>query len=83
MRGIEANERESYWMEHYRNSVGVFNSTNPLRQQYSNQLLIELFCQFFDACDTEQFNKVLLEVMSEKSKVETGLFVPSSLSQLV
>ena len=54
--------------------------TNPLRQQYSNQLLIELFCQFFDARDTEQFDKVLLEVMTEKSKVETGLFIPSTIN---
>ena len=80
VRGIEANERESYWMEHYRNSGGVFNSTNPLRQQYSNQLLIELFCQFFNARDTEEFNKILQEVMTEKSKVETGLFVSSTIN---
>ncbi|RKU06722.1 nucleotide exchange factor GrpE [Candidatus Poribacteria bacterium] len=80
VRGLEANERESYWIEHYRNSGGVFNSTNPLRQQYSNQLLIELFCQFFNARDAEEFNKILQEVMAEKSKVETGLFLPSTIN---
>ncbi len=80
VRGTEANERESHWMEYYRNSSGVFNSTNPLRQQYSNQLLIELLCQFFNARDIEQFKKILQEVMIEKSKVETGLFVPNTIN---
>ena len=28
VRGMEANERESHWMEHYRNSGGVFNLTD-------------------------------------------------------
>ena len=78
--GAKANERESHWIEYYRNSTGVFNSTNPLRQQYSNELMIEMLCQFFGALNIEQFKKILSKVKKEKHQVKTGKFNPSTIA---
>ncbi len=90
--GREANQREAYWIRHFRNRGGVFNRADPMRVQYSNQLMIEMFCQHFEIQYTnhldrdpdfenlqDHFNDIKEIVMRAKRQVETGLFDPSTL----
>ena len=90
----EADERESYWIQHYRERPGgVFNQSDPVSQRYINQVMIEMFCKHFDIpCDallkskedfkdlTDLFNKMQDEVKKEKRQVDTGLFKPDSIA---
>ncbi|MCG9128024.1 UvrD-helicase domain-containing protein [Candidatus Poribacteria bacterium] len=90
--GREANHREAYWIRHYKEIGEVFNRADPLRQQYSNQIMIEMFCQHFDIpyiehSDrnpefenlTERFDEIKEIVMRSKRQVESGLFDPNNL----
>jgi len=94
--GNKANLRESHWIRYYRDHGGVFNRVDPLRIQYSNQLMIEMFCQHFeieytDHLDrdtefeslTEQFYDIKSIVMRAKRQVKTGLFDPNSIEHRI
>lgn len=94
--GRDANYRESHWIRHYKDIGEVFNRADPLRQQYSNQIMIELFCQHFDipyvehsdrdpdyADILDRFNEVKEIVMRAKRQVESGLFDPNKLGNPV
>ena len=94
--GREANRREAHWIAFYRKQAGVFNRADPLRVQYSNQLLLEMFCQHFEIPykahldrdpDFEnlrdRFNDIKETVMRAKRKVTTGLFDPTTLEDRV
>lgn len=94
--GREANSREAHWIRHYRDVGGVFNRADPLRVQFSNQLMLEMFCQHFEieytdhldrdpefADLSERFNDIKDIVMREKRQVQTGLFAPNTIKNVV
>ena len=94
--GREANRREAHWIADYRDRASVFNRTDPLRVQYSNQLILEMFCQHFNIpyeenLDThpdfenlrDRFNEVKETVMRAKRQVTKGLFDPKTLDDPV
>ena len=96
VKGREANRREAHWIAYYRDRASVFNRADPLRVQYSNQLLLEMFCQHFgipyeENLDThpdfqnlrERFYEVKETVMRAKRQVITGLFDPKTLENRV
>ena len=56
VKGQEANRQEAHWIAYYRERTGVFNRADPLRVQYSNQLLLEVFCQHFGISYEENFD---------------------------
>ena len=94
--GRETNRREAHWIAFYRKQAGVFNRADPLRVQYSNQLILEMFCQHFEIPykahldrdpDFEnlrdRFNDIKETVMRAKRQVITGLFDPTTLEDRV
>ena len=94
--GRKANHREAHWIASYRNRGGVFNRADPLRVQYSNQLILEMFCQHFEIPYKEhldrdpdfenlrdRFNDIKETVMRAKRHVTTGLFNPTTLDDPV
>ena len=94
--GREANRREAHWIAYYRDRTDVFNRADPLRVRYSNQLILELFCQHFgipyeEHLDThpdfenlrDRFNDIKETVMRAKRQVTTGLFDPKTLDDPV
>ena len=94
--GREANRREAHWIAFYRDRGGVFNRADPLRMRYSNQLILEMFCQHFEIPYKEhldrdpdfenlrdRFNEIKETVMRAKRKVTTGLFDPTTLDDPV
>ena len=94
--GRKANHREAHWIAYYRNRASVFNRADPLRRQYSNQLILEMFCQHFgipyeENFDThpdfenlrDRFDAVKEIVMRAKRQVTTGLFDPKTLDDPV
>lgn len=94
--GSQANRREAHWIGFYRKRAGVFNRADPLRVQYSNQLLLEMFCQHFaipykehldrdpDFEDfRERFNDRKETIMRAKRQVATGVFDPKTLDDRV
>ena len=96
VKGREANRREAYWIAYYRDRADVFNRADPLRVQYSNQLILEMFCQHFNIryeenFDThpdfenlrDRFNDIKETVMRAKRQVTTGLFDPKTLDDPV
>ena len=96
VKGREANRREAHWIAYYRDRASVFNRADPLRRQYSNQLILEVFCQHFNIpyeenLDThpdfenlrERFYEVKETVMRAKRQVTEGLFDPKTLEDRV
>ena len=96
VKGREANRREAHWIAYYRDRASVFNRADPLRRQYSNQLILEMFCQHFGIPYEENFDihpdfenlrdrfKDIKEtVMRAKRQVTTGLFDPTTLDDPV
>ncbi|MCG9130685.1 UvrD-helicase domain-containing protein [Candidatus Poribacteria bacterium] len=94
--GREANRREAHWITYYRDSGDVFNRADPMRVQYNNQLLLEMFCQHFGIpyeahLDThpdfenlrDRFDGIKETVMRAKRQVITGLFDPKTLTDRV
>ena len=94
--GIDANFREAHWIRHHRNRDGVFNRADPMRLKYSNQLMLEIFCQHFaieytDHLDRDpefedlidRFKDIKDVLMQEKRKVKTGLFDANSITNIV
>jgi len=102
--GQNANLREAHWIGFYKNRTGVFNRVAPLRVrassesrlQYSNQLMLEMFCQHFsipyeEHLDRhpdfenlgERFNGIKETVMRAKRQVVTGTFDPTTLEDRV
>ena len=94
--GREANRREAYWIAFYKEKADVFNRADPLRVRYSNQLILEMFCQHFEIPYTahldrdpdfenlrDRFNEIKETVMRAKRKVTTGLFDPTTLEDRV
>ena len=94
--GREANRREAHWIAFYRDQAGVFNRADPLRMQYSNQLILEMFCQHFGIIYEEhldrhpdfenlreRFNDLKETIMRTKRQVTTGLFYPKTLDDPV
>ena len=94
--GQQANRREAHWIAFYRDREGVFNRADPLRVQYSNQLILEMFCQHFGISYTDhldrdpdfenlrdRFNDIKETVMRAKRQVTTGLFDPTTLGDPV
>lgn len=90
--GKDANIKEAHWIWHYKNRSGVFNRADPMRQQYSNQLMIEVFCKHFGIQYTEhldrdpdfenlreRFHEIRDIVFRSKRQVKTGIFDPNSL----
>ena len=90
--GREANHREAHWIAFYRDQAGVFNRADPLRVEYSNQLILEMFCQHFGIVYEEhldrhpdfknlreRFNGIEDTVMRAKRQVVTGVFDPTTL----
>ena len=55
--GIDANSREAYWIREHRNRGGVFNRADPMRSKYSNQLMLEVFCQHFGLEYTDHLDR--------------------------
>ena len=96
VKGQAANRREAHWIAYYRDRVEVFNRADPLRRQYNNQLILEMFCQRFgipyeENLDThpdfenlrDRFNDIKETVMRAKRQVNTGLFDPKTLDDPV
>ena len=96
VKGQEANRREAHWIAYYRERASVFNRADPLRRQYSNQLILEMFCQHFglpyeDNFDThpdfenlrDRFDGIKETVMRAKRQTTTGLFDPKTLDDPV
>lgn len=96
VQGREANRREAHWIAFYRKREGVFNRADPLRVQYSNQLILEMFCQHFEIPYTvhldrdpdfenlrDRFNEIKETVMRAKRHVTAGLFDPRTLEDPV
>ena len=96
VQGREANRREAHWIAFYRNRADVFNRADPLRVQYSNQLILEMFCQHFEIPYTahldrdpdfeslrDRFNDIKETVMRAKRQITTGLFDPTTLEDRV
>ncbi|MDE0324354.1 MAG: UvrD-helicase domain-containing protein [Candidatus Poribacteria bacterium] len=94
--GREANHREAHWIAFYRDQAGVFNRADPLRAEYSNQLILEMFCQHFGIVYEEhldrhpdfknlreRFNGIEDTVMRAKRQVVTGVFDPTTLDDPV
>ena len=94
--GEEANHREAHWIRHHKEIGEVFNRADPLRQQYSNQIMIEMFCQHFDIPYIEhsdrnpdfqnmpdRFHEIKEIVMRSKRQVESGLFDPSNIENTI
>ena len=94
--GKDANQREAYWIRYYRDRGGVFNRADPMRVKYSNQLMIEMFCQHFGVEYTDHLDRdpdfdnlldrfrVIKEiVMRAKRRVKSGLFDPKSIDNPV
>ncbi len=94
--GREANHREAHWIAFYRDQAGVFNRADPLRVEYSNQLILEMFCQHFGIVYEEhldrhpdfknlreRFNDIEDTVMRAKRQVVTGVFDPTTLDDPV
>ena len=94
--GREANRREAHWIAFYRDQAGVFNRADPLRVRYSNQLILEIFCQHFGIIYEEhldrhpdfenlreRFNGIEETVMRAKRQVVTGVFDPTTLDDAV
>lgn len=94
--GIDANYREAFWITEHKKRGGVFNRADPMRKQYSNQLMLEMFCHHFEIEYTdhldrdpefedlsERFNDIKDTVMREKRQVQTGLFDPNRISSIV
>ena len=94
--GRDANRREAYWIALYRKRASVFNRADPLRVQYSNQLLLEMFCQHFDIPYKEhldkdpdfenlreRFNAIKETIMCAKRQVVAGVFDPKTLDDRV
>ena len=94
--GKDANHREAYWIRYYKKLGDVFNRANPLRKQYSDQLLLEMFCQHFNIAYTEhldrnpdfedlqeRFNDIKDIVMRSKRQVRIGLFDPDTIQDPV
>ena len=94
--GREANRREAYWIAFYRNRASVFNRADPLRVQYNNQLILEIFCQHFDIpyeahLDRhpdfknlrDRFNNIKQIIMRAKRQVTSGLFDPMMITDRV
>lgn len=94
--GREANRREAHWIAFYGDRGGVFNRADPLRVQYSNQLILEMFCQHFEIPYKEhldrdpdfenlrdRFNDIKEIVMRAKRRVTAGLFDPTTVTDRV
>ncbi|MDE0426907.1 MAG: UvrD-helicase domain-containing protein [Candidatus Poribacteria bacterium] len=94
--GREANRREAHWIAFYRERASVFNRADPLRVVYSNQLILEMFCQHFDMPYKEhldrdpdfenlreRFKDIKETVMRAKRQVVTGVFDPTTLEDRV
>ncbi|MCE2401313.1 UvrD-helicase domain-containing protein [Candidatus Poribacteria bacterium] len=94
--GREANRREAYWIRHHRNCGEVFNRADPMREQFSNQVLLEMFCQHFSIQYTDhldrdpdfenlrdRFYDIKDIVMRAKRQVESGIFDPNTLQNPV
>ncbi len=94
--GREANRREAYWIRHHRNCSEVFNRADPMREQFSNQVMLEMFCQHFNVQYTDhldrdpdfenlrdRFYDIKEIVMRAKRQVESGLFDPNTLQNPV
>lgn len=90
--GREANRREADWIARYRADAGVFNRADPLRLAYSDQVLLEMFCEHFkipyspELADTdlrERFEAVKEPLMRAKRQVVTGVFDPNTLTDPV
>ena len=91
--GREANRREAHWIAFYSKRASVFNRSDPLRVRYSNQLMLEMFCQHFDIPykahldrdpDFEnlrdRFKEIKETIRRAKRQVTTGLFNPTALA---
>ncbi len=94
--GREANRREAHWIRYYKKCGEVFNRADPMREQFSNQLMLEMFCQHFNIQYTDhldrdpdfenlrdRFYDIKEIVMRAKRQVETGLFEPNTLQNPV
>ena len=94
--GRKANRREAYWIAFYKKQADVFNRADPLRVQYSNQLILEMFCQHFEIPYKEhldrdpdfenlrdRFSGIKEIVMRAKRQVTAGLFDPMTVKDRV
>ena len=94
--GREANPREAHWIAFYKKQSDVFNRADPLRVEYSNQLILEMFCEHFKIPYKEhldrdpdfenlrdRFNGIKETVMRAKRQVTKGLFDPTTLDDPV
>ena len=74
----------------------VFNRQNPQKARYSNQLRIEMFCQYFNVRYDEvlespekfenlmdKFNSLTEDIKREKRQVTTGIFAPDTIEDPV
>lgn len=96
VQGNKANLREAYWINYHKKYGDVYNRADPLREQFSNQLMVEMFCDYFnipysDHLDREpdfenireQFEVIREIVVRSKRQVESGVFDPSTLQNRV
>ena len=96
VQGREANRSEAHWIAFYRKRADVFNRADPLRVQYSNQLILEMFCQHFEIPYTahldrdpdfenlrDRFNEIKETVMRAKRHVTAGVFDPTTIEDRV
>ncbi len=96
VQGREGNLREAFWIRHYRNCGEVFNRADPMREHFSNQIMLEMFCQHFNLQYTDhldrdpdfenlrdRFYDIKDIVMRAKRQVESGIFDPNTLQNPV
>ena len=94
--GCDANHREAHWIGVHKDRRGVFNFTDPVQEQYSNQLMLEMFCEHFCIPYTEhldrhpgfenlreRFDEIKDEIAHAKRQIRTGLFEPTGLKDQV
>ena len=94
--GCDANHREAHWIGVHKNLSGVFNFADPVQAQYSDQLMLEMFCEHFGISYTEhldrhpdfenlreRFDEIKDEIAHAKRQIRTGLFDPTELEDQV
>ena len=80
-------------------SRAVFNRQNPLKQRYSDQLMIELFCEHFNICyeeflkhpskvenlaaKIEDFEKIVEKVQKAKQETNINFTSTSSINEII
>ncbi len=94
--GRNANRREAHWIRVYKERCTLFNRAAPLPERFSNQVMLEMFCQHFGIPYEkhfdrhpdfenflERFDKLPSHIRRAKRQVKTGSFEPKTIDNRV